>query len=144
MTFLMLKVTIVVEYTYRGMSSSVESAPTEGRVKQGGEAERVGIEHARGRQNLVREVDEPVLVGPLAVGVHRKRAIQEIGGCPASSARGGLFEHLILCGLNELDLPVSLSKVEMTSGPPCPPGIEPLLPRHYVRRPAPGAIASIV
>jgi hypothetical protein len=62
-----VKVAIFLECIYRGMSSSVESALTEGRVEQGDEAERVGIEQARGRQNLVREVNEPVLVGPLAM-----------------------------------------------------------------------------
>jgi hypothetical protein len=44
----------------------VEGAAAGGRVEQSGRAERVRIEQARKRPDLVREVDQPVLVGPLA------------------------------------------------------------------------------
>ena len=75
----------------------VEGAPAGGRVEQGGEGERVRVEQAGERQDLVREVDEPVLVGPLARGIGRIRSrTAKSGGCPASTAAWTLAWMLIV------------------------------------------------
>jgi hypothetical protein len=60
----------------------VEGALASGRVEQGGCGERIGIEQARERQDLVREINEPVLIGPLTVGIVGIGAPQEIGRLP--------------------------------------------------------------
>ena len=49
----------------------IEGAPAGGRVEQGGGGACVRVEQALERQDLVREVNEPALVGPLTVGIVR-------------------------------------------------------------------------
>ena len=61
----------------------VESAPAGLGIEQGREGKPIRVEQAREWQDLIREVDQPVLVGPLAKGIGRiPAAEQEIGRLP--------------------------------------------------------------
>jgi hypothetical protein len=111
----------------------IEGASAGGRVEQGSVRERIPVEQVCERPDHVREVDEPVVICPLAVIVVRVRAEQEIRWLPSRNRGERLGLNIIEGWLFELDL---FSGLLLEGGDDFPDRlvllrVEPLLPPHH-------------
>ena len=82
----------------------IEAASAGLAIEQGGHLDGVGIEQVQDRAEDAREVDQPVLISPPGDLAFAVGAEQEVRGLPRLERRLGPIEHLILRGLDELDL----------------------------------------